>query len=212
MIRIFRSAKLQHGATVVEFLVVAPMVIFLILGIMQSAFFYMAKTQVNYAAEFAARYASTRNGTERAIKKGLKAGLISLQGGSSSPGPADLARRYARAVLAFDNPVDVAASFQRINPTEACFRDWGAGAQKVIPNAHLNFRSSRTGRDSGLSIQDCNILKIRLVYGYKPVTPLIRQVLMTTLRTMYPLNPMYRRDRIPIEAVAIVHMQSDVRR
>lgn len=200
----------QLGATLVEFLVVAPLVLFLILGLIQSAFFHIAKTQVNYAAEVAARYASTRNGTERSIKKGLKVGLMSLQTGSSSPGSIDLARRHAKAVLAFEHPIDAAASFQRLNPTAACFRDWGAGPQGAIPNAHLNFRSSTPGRHSSLSLQDCNILKIRLVYGYKPVTPLIRQVLMTTLRTLYPSNPMYMRDRIPIEAVAIVHMQSDL--
>lgn len=210
MIKTFFPARYQQGATLVEFLVVAPLILFLILGIAQSAFFHMAKTQVNYAADFAARYASTRNGTERSIKKGLKIGLVSLQGGSSSPGATDLAERYGKAVLAFENPIDIAASFQRINPTRACFRDWGVGTQQTIPNAHLNFRSSRVGRDSGLSIQDCNILKIRLVYGYKPVTPLIRQLLMSTLRTMYPQNAMYKRDRIPIEAIAIVHMQSEL--
>ena len=206
----------EKGATLVEFLVVAPMMLLLILGIVQSAFFFIAKTQVNYATDVAVRYAATRNGTVQSLQNGLRMGLLSMQSGSSTPGAADLAQRYAAIRTAMLNPLDNPVTVQRLNPTPNCFADWGVasggrGSPRAIPNAHLNFRPTNVGARSRLSVQDCNILKVRVVYGYRPVTPIIRQLLMQTLRTIDPLNTMYMRDRIPIEAVALVHMQSDVR-
>lgn len=206
----------QKGATLVEFVIVAPMMLLLILGLVQSAFFFIAKTQVNYATDLAARYAATRNGTIKTVESGLKIGLLSMQSGDSTPGALDLGKRYAALELAMKNPLDMPVTVQRLSPTPACFSDWAVssgarGSTRAIPNAHLNFRPTTAGARSKLSVQDCNILKVRVVYGYKPVTPIIRQLLMTTLRTLDPLNTLYMRDRIPIEAVALVHMQSDVR-
>lgn len=201
----------SQGATLVEFIVAAPMVIFLILGVIQASFFFIAKTQVNYAAEFAARYASTQQATLPKIKQGLRIGLFSMQTGNSTPGAGDLLVRNTKIALAMNNPLDKLADFTRINPSPACFTDWGVGNPKTIPNTNLHFKPTTLGPQSRQSIQDCNILKVRVVYNYKPVTPLIRDLLMRTLRTMYPLDLNYRRDRIPIEAIAIVHMQSDAR-
>lgn len=210
-----KAYSVHRGATLVEFVIVAPMILLLILGVVQSAFFFIAKTQVNYATDLAARYAATRNGTLKTVESGLKTGLLSMQSGDSTPGAIDLGKRYAALELAMNNPLDMPVTVQRLNPTPACFTDWGVSngpksRSRIIPNAHLNFRPTTAGNSSKLSLQDCNILKIRVVYGYRPVTPLIRQLLMTTLRAMDPLNTMYMRDRIPIEAVALVHMQSDV--
>lgn len=74
------------------------------------------------------------------------------------------------------------------------------------------------GAASGVNIQDANLLKIQVLYGYKLVVPFVGPVLVDLMRLAgydpsHGLAPdvvqrIYDNDRIPLTATAIVRMQT----
>ena len=121
-----------------------------------------------------------------------------------------------------------------INPTSAAMQDFGrtgeyAGANvQQIPNDTLMFRNTTPGSSSGLTIQDANLLKIRVTYCYEMYVPFANRTifsLMNKINDIYstgspgmeiPLAPnaCYMLStaegtwRIPLESEAIVRMQT----
>lgn len=194
----------QFGATLVEFVVVAPLVLVLVLAIVQIALLSIARSQLNFAVEYAVQFAATRNGTLKALEQGLAVGLASMHAGAVRPGPLDLAERLAAARRMLSDPRGF-VRIQRLSPSAACFADWG----NPLPSRHLRFRSRAVGAHSGLSVQACNVLNVRVVYGYRPPVPLVRHLLFATLQRLEPDEPLYLAERLPIEAIAARYMQSD---
>ena len=75
---------------------------------------------------------------------------------------------------------------ERVNPTPAAFTDFGVpDSTGVIPNDNLMYRNPVIGTLSGLSVQDANVLKLRVTYCYPMVVPVagrtIRQLRLNTL-------------------------------
>lgn len=201
------SSRRVNGATLVEFVVAVPFLLMLVLAVLQSALFFMARSQLGFAVEYAAQYAALRHGTIDSLKQGLALGLVSLQPGSALPGVLDLGNRIRAARTLIADPRGL-VRVERISPVDSCFADWG----DPIPNSHLRFRARGAGVTSGLSIQDCNVLKVRVVYGYRPPLPIVRHLLFATLMRLDPGENLYRVERLPIEAMAVRHMQSDTKR
>lgn len=193
-----------RGASLVEFVIAVPALMVLFLALAQLSLMMIVRAQLDYATERAARHAALHNGTAAALREGLLPGLAGMQPGNGEPSMLDLQQRMLAARLLLQAGL---VRVERIAPAPACFVDWGS----PIPNSFQDARPSRPGRHSGLSVQDCNILKVRVIYAYKPVMPVIRHLWLATLRALFPLEPIYHLGRIPVEASAIVHMHSDVK-
>ncbi|MGJ8670902.1 MAG: TadE/TadG family type IV pilus assembly protein [Oceanococcus sp.] len=178
------NAKRPLGQAMVEFLVVIPVLILLIFGTLQFAFIYSAKTTLNYATFQAARLASTNHATYSSMRRGLIRGLAPLYTNSSEASSMreDIASGQQNSSGRRDaqSEVDRYTRIIRISPTAEQLTDSGFGELNVdgiveIPNDNLMFRSER--KVEGASIQDANLLKIRVQYCYKLMVPLVNRVI-----------------------------------
>ncbi len=98
------------------------------------------------------------------------------------------------------------------NPTAAALADFAVyeDGRQVIPNDGLEVRNP-FGAASRQTLRDANVLAIRVRYCRTLVMPLIREVLPVMLRWAMP-DPFDQlclaQGRLPIEASAVIHMQS----
>jgi len=67
-----QTGKKQFGTSMVEFLIVIPMLLFVGLGIMQFGLVYHAKSVLNYATFEAARAGAVNNGQVEVMRKERK--------------------------------------------------------------------------------------------------------------------------------------------
>jgi hypothetical protein len=102
------------------------------------------------------------------------------------------------------------------NPTTAAGADFAEpdpdSGRRVIPNDGLEVRNPR-GPTSGMTLREANVLAIRVRYCRALVMPLTRQAVPAVLRWAMtdPFDQAcLARGRLPIEAVAVIHMQSPV--
>lgn len=203
-----KGQRRQRGQSLVETLVVIPVFGVLLLGIFQAVLFYRAKAVVDYAALEAARSGATQFAEMDALRAGLVRGLLPLY--SHSPDNAGLAKAY------LDAQVDVragAADIDVISPTRAAFDDWKVkqfDGTEAIPNDSLPFRAAGTGSRSGMTVQDANLLKIRVTYRYPLIVPLIDHLIGTLdpIRSLAKGREVYS---LSIESQAIVRMQTPIR-
>ncbi|MFK8017501.1 MAG: hypothetical protein AB8G17_18905, partial [Gammaproteobacteria bacterium] len=113
--------------------------------------------------------------------------------------------------------------FQILNPTEEAFRDFAIRKPgtnfKVIPNERLHLARTNRGSRSGVNVQDANLLKLNIVYGYDLKVPfagpiITRIVGWSNLLRGYERTRkqiMLTAGRLPIQASAMVRMQSDAK-
>lgn len=206
----------QRGQSLIEFCVVVVVFGVVLLGILQAILFYRVKATLDYAALQAARSGATHFAEMSALKSGLARGLMPLYAHNAGATAADKA--YLSAVAAANNPL--VSEIQIISPTRAAFADWKQrefdGVQ-AIPNDNLAFRGNSVGTRSGLTVQDANVLKIRVVYGYTMIVPVIDKLIIAIFReTAYGgldarQIAMLEDGRLPIEATAQVRMQTPIR-
>ncbi|MGD9168681.1 MAG: DUF6531 domain-containing protein, partial [Candidatus Thiodiazotropha sp.] len=104
-----------------------------------------------------------------------------------------------------------------INPTIEAFDEFGRDIVNPrtgdvhfgIPNSHLRWRDRDPGT-SGVNIQDANLLKIKVTYGYQLKAPLMDRVIPAVMSLVDPEHiHYYNARRLPITSVATVRMQSD---
>ncbi len=163
----------QSGQAMVEYLIVMPVLIMLIFGTIQAAFIYSAKNSLNYATFQAARIGSMNNATYEGMRRGLIRGLTPLFSHGSSE--ADLDNANVEAASEVDNFVRIT----RINPTlsafsNSSFGEWDGDADDYsIPNDNLMYRSTIPAGAPALSLQDANLLKIRVQYCYRLIVPIV---------------------------------------
>ena len=221
------SSRREHGATLVEFIIAAPLVLFILLVLMQYALLFHAKSQLNYATFEAARAGTVANARPAAIRAAFDRAMTGYHGGGTTS--AELAAARAKAL--------VEAPFARIeilSPTRESFDDYHSPALttrmeatgRVIPNthlAHLNCPIDRPAcnRDpasnaSGQTLQDANLLKLRISYGI----PVIKQIPLAgpfMARALAVLDSddgdafrsgLIADGRIPIVAHTVMRMQS----
>lgn len=84
-----------------------------------------------------------------------------------------------------------------------------------IPNSHLRQRHSERapGAASGVSLQDANLLKIEVTYGYQLSVPWVGKMFTRAMRLIDNDNGhFYTARRIPLKSVATVRMQSPAQR
>lgn len=206
----------QKGASMVEFIIVAPILIFLGMGIIQMGLVYHARNILDYATFEAARSGAVTQASNQEMKKELAYRLGPIfSGDGSSDG---VRSAVGRAVAAVNNPLRT--QLRIINPTAAAFYDFGVRdpetGETVLPNAHLQHRSTSVGATSGVTIQDANLLKIEVTHGYELKFPWFDMslpgvdfVLKELMVLADPSNAsFYLQGQIPLRAVATVRMQS----
>lgn len=207
------------GAALVEFYVVALFALLpFSMAILQTAVLLTARNVLNYATHAAVRAGALEQASVPVMMAALARGLLPLfVRNAEELTPANVvalagdayARAYADTLLF--------ARLQIINPAGEAFDDFaetGTGGES-IRNDSLEHRSTGRGARSGLSIQEANVLDIRVRYCQPLIFPVIDRLLLAALRSL-DSNPdhhiCYAARRVPITSRGIMHMQSDARR
>ncbi len=228
--RRFDNRPRLRGASLVEFIVVAPTVMMLGLATMQAGMAFHAKSSLNYATFEAARAGSVNHAQMGAITAGLQRGLVPYYGGGTTA--TELAQSYARVVTDFaTGPVRI----EILSPTKESFDDYASPALaarlkvngRVIPNANLSFiqcppdntgcNSDPRTNKSGQTLADANLLKLRVTYGIprEKQMPLVGRFYTWALSVLDADDPdVFRKGlvaagRIPIVSHTVIRMQSE---
>jgi TadE-like protein len=224
-----RRARRQAGATLVEFALVMPLALLLVMGIIQIGLMFTAKQVLNQAAFMAGRAGAVNNAQQTSMEDALTKALLPFYQDTT------IGNDFARLSLALLRAKqDVALGFvhvEKLSPTPDAFADFGitsgaSGGHKYIPNDNLEFRSHTAGANSGLSLQDANTLKIKVTYGYELKVPLMQSVVKSVMcgfdtgvdafgrgtETAHAgtnaCQDYYNKGRIPLVTYATVQMQT----
>jgi len=206
----------QSGAAMIEFVIVGPILTLMGLTAVQYGTLFFAKNQINHASFMAARAGSVGNVDINKIQQAYIQALAPMYGGGQTA--ADLAQSTSAAAA------DV-AQFSRIeilNPTRESFDDWsdpqlqarlGLNA-RIIPNGGIAGKGLSPGANSGQTIGDANIIKLRITHGYESPVPMVRSVYRAYLQWQDTgADPVHTAliaaDRIPVVSNVTVQMQSD---
>ena len=171
----------QSGQSMAEFIVIAPVLLFVCFGTLQFVLLYQAKSTLDVAVLEAAREGAVNNGSMQAMRNGLARGLAPLYAReASAQGAADALTKAQTDAADF-------AAITVINPTAAAIQDYSqlryyadeAATYMEIPNDSLMYRDASVpdGATSGVTIQDANLLKIHVHYCYNMYVPLANKVI-----------------------------------
>ena len=167
----------QKGQTIVEYLIVLPCLLLLVLGVIQFLFIYQAKTSLNYAAFMGARQGALKNAAMFSIMDGVASGMTPYfmrTAIGATPNSADLSKARRIATIEIFNPDST--EIRILNPTPEAMDAFVPLSEMMneIPNDHLMYRVANGG---GMSIQDANLLKIRVTYCVKLVVPFVDRII-----------------------------------
>ncbi|MDH4182753.1 MAG: pilus assembly protein [Nitrospinota bacterium] len=212
----------RAGQSMTEFIIVWPTILLLTLGSLQMGLIYWAKATVNLAAFQAARAGSLENASVSAMEEEFFRSLSPLYTVDATP--AAVKSAYEKISK---EATDGYIKLERISPASGEFAAYAdAALGYAIPNDNLMFRSTMVKAGSQVNIQDANLLKVKVTYGYKLLVPLIKTVIIRILKTgMMPrqygaeekvkdpetdpfLLNLYDAGRVPIVAYATVRMQT----
>lgn len=238
------SSKLQNkytrfylGQAMVEMIIIMFATLLILFSLIHFGFIYNAKTVLNYATHEAARAGSLNYGSPQAMNFALARGLAALE---TSPGGISDYDRYQKSQTSAIDLIedgkfvctqrispDTSSQHWRPDPTAGSISSLATPYTNFIPNDHLVYRSAQP--KGGVSIQDANLLKIRVTYCHKIITPIIgltiKRLMLQTYADTDP-DPIdgwtiptrgaftkfcYENDRIPIEAQAVIRMQTPIR-
>jgi Flp pilus assembly protein TadG len=188
----------ERGQAMVEFAVIAMVLLLLILGTLQFALIYHAKITLNYAAFETARAGAVNNARMWAMELAFARAMAPLyttpyvveQGNacrsnfvldSNRSTTVDFslenvkcARQRVRDMIAND-----LVRITLVNPSAASFTDHGydrAGIE-TIPNDNLMYRSAEVKAMSGQSLQDANLIKVHVGFCYELIVPLVDRLI-----------------------------------
>lgn len=175
----------QRGMAAMEFAVIFPALVMMVFGVIQTAFLYQGKATLNHATMLAARAGALHNGDVTEMRNALARGLAPLFAGRAS------AEGFAEAMLKATAETASASklvSIEILNPTSPVFQDFGRDrldgvAGKELPNDTLNYRTTGPGGSSKISIQDANLLHIRVTYCFRLIVPVIDRMLHSAVNS-----------------------------
>ena len=182
--RIHSATGLRHlppGQAMVEFLIVLPVMLLIVLGTLQFAFIYHAKMTLNYAAFEAARAGSLNSIRPYAMERALARGLAPLFTHRD-----DIAAYKTGREKVLKQIEDGYLRIEVVNPPAELFADRRIAIttkdnRLVIPNDNLIYRGT-SSRPGDATLQDANLLKIQVYYCYELIVPLANRILWTMLR------------------------------
>jgi hypothetical protein len=155
-----------------EFVVVGPIITILGLGVVQYSLMFFAKNQIDHANFMAARAGSMAHANVVTIREAYVRALVPLYGGGRNA--QELTESYARAAL---DMTPQSLRIEVLNPTTQSFDDFATNqamndsyGMRAIPNGSQALRPNldAIGPTSGQSLQDANLLKLRITHGYTP--------------------------------------------
>lgn len=192
-----------------EFIVIVPLVLLLIFGIIQFALLFTVKSTLNLATFDAARSGAVNHAQRLAVEMALANRLAALYTQSAS-----ISSLQAARTRVYDDMKKGFVCVQRISPAKAAFGDFARKDDNnvsAIPNDNLIYRSRKPGSGSSVSIQDANLLKLRVTYCAPLIVPFINStiVALATPGAGPFQRSCYKQNRFPLVAQAIVRMQSD---
>jgi hypothetical protein len=205
----------QRGAAMVEFVVVGPVLTLLGLASVQYGLLFFHKNHLNHASFMAARAGSVEHADLGQIRTALARAMAPAYGGGGNT--TELAASYARAQAELSQY----SRIEMLNPTRESFDDWNSPklqdkyGRRAIPNAQLNTADpARIGGASGQNLQDANLLKLRITYGYRPGVPLVGAIYQRYLAWLDTGEDTFKSGlieagRIPVVMHVTLHMQSD---
>ncbi len=171
----------------VEFLIVLPLLLFLLLGTLQIALILHAKVTLNYAAFEAVRAGSLNGARMFFMEWAVARTLAPLY--TYSPDVTAFKRGRDRVRRQIDNGF---VRIEVVNPAPGAFNDFGIdtdSGDRVIPNDNLIYRGIKLGGESVQTIQDANVLKVQVYYCYEMIVPLVNQIMWAMMRYS-PDDPM----------------------
>ena len=221
-----RPRRPSAGQSMVEFIIITPVMLLLIFGTLQFAFLYQAKTALNYATFQTAREGAVNNAHMAIMEYAFARNMAAIYTHNDTVDELKQARDRIRN--------EIADGFVRIdvlNPTADMFNSFGVddgSGDRFIPNDNLMYRPLDQDSASGVSVQDANLLKIRITYCYPMYVPYVNRVFAITLtQSLDPVDcpgcsgafstsgtferQCLDRGRFPLNAQAIVRMQSPAR-
>jgi RHS repeat-associated protein len=200
----------MRGVSLTETLIMMPVFLMLTLGALQYALIYEAKSSLDYATFMSARAGAVDHARKKSITVGLAKSLAPLYSPDVGK-PESLLAAIAKAGL----DVGLYSQIKILNPTKEAFKDFGVKNTEKnvteIPNEMLHLASTKPGNKSKLNIQDANLLKVQVLYGYKLKVPFVNSVISTVSSwfTRDPVKLAYlSQKRLPVLATATVRMQS----
>lgn len=165
------------GQSMVEFLILLPSLLLIVFGIIQFALIFQANSTLRHAAFIGARQGALSNGKMESIKDGVASGMtplfmrVSLPSG---PGIPDIAMARMISTIEIFNPHTT--FIEILSPTPEAFTEHANYAKRdAIPNDNLMYRP--TTLRGGVSVQDANLLKIRVSYCFKLVVPFVNKLI-----------------------------------
>lgn len=197
------------GMVFVESLVVMPLLLLLMLGIIQYTLIYVAKTSLDHATFMAARNAAIEQGSQQSLMHALTSSMLPpfSAGGESQKS----VYNKVRSELEQNSKINI------VNPTWEAFQDHGVSVALKnieIPNDRLHVRDANIGHLSHVNVQDANLLKIHVVYGYPLKIPFVNHIIVKFVG-LFMKKSQYKvylaEQRLPILSTAIVRMQSRMR-
>ncbi|NEX62454.1 DUF192 domain-containing protein [Noviherbaspirillum galbum] len=208
----------EHGAALVEFISIGPVLTILGLAILQYALLFVAKNQINHAAFMAARTGSVENASLDRVLESYQRALVPLYGGGTDDAQLQESLAKVRADLA-----DRSLKIELLNPVQGSFDDWndpvlqdtlGKGRRVIPYNWQALKDPAAIGPRSGQNIQDANLIKLRITHGYRLKVPFVSTALQFMLRWADDgsdpfLSGLYEDRRIPVVTHVALHMQSD---
>lgn len=207
-----------QGQSMVEMLVILQAMLLLIMGAIQFALIYHAKTTLNYAAYEAVRAGSLNNADYEAIQEGFARGLAPLYSYADDGDQIGAYQDARDQILDEFDSSDKLIRIERLSPTSSDFVDYAItvssddGDSTQIPNDNLRYRTSDTGITSHRNIQDANLLHLRITYWYPLYVPMANSVVNSAICTLSKWSGDEVCDgdekRIPLTSVAAMRMQS----
>ena len=208
---LINNIKRMQGTSLAETLIIMPIFLMLTLGAVQYGLIYEAKSSLDYATFMSARAGSVDHAKKQIIMKGLATSLAPLYSPDTDTPSLIATVAKARVDLGLFSQVKI------LNPTKEAFNDFGVKNTKdnvtEIPNEMLHLEKTTVGSTSKVNIQDANLLKLQVLYGYKLKVPFANSVISTVSSwfTRDPVKLAYlSQKRLPILATATVRMQSRI--
>jgi hypothetical protein len=167
-------SRRARGQALVEYIIILPLLLILVLGAIQFALLYRVKSTLNYATFIGARQGALKNASSTSIKDGIAASMTPLF--TYKDDISSLLKGRTIAMIEAFNPLTM--KVEVLSPTKKMADDFGiddpenADSKRLIPNDNLTYRPTTEGGSSGINIQDANLLKIRVTYCAKLVVPL----------------------------------------
>ncbi len=215
-----RARARRRGATLVEFLIVAPLLILFAVTLAQYALLLLAQSDMAYATLMAARAGSTGNASPSIIRQAYVRAMIPWYGGGTDT--ASLSASYLRAQRDLVGHLLI----QIISPQPGSYQQWNdprlergeGGGHKVIPWAGPGPQAAQPSGADAQTLGQARVLKLRIAQSIATVDPVFTNLYLGLLRLADPhtrdaagrfYTAQLAQGRLVLVSGAAIQMQSD---